>query len=224
MAPNGQIKDIGIRAGIDFDNVLGLAYEIDFDTSIYTLDEVLLIPICPDYADIRCLHHDDYIPVDPYFEVSPRYAFVKTDHQAINISQGFTFERVFKGLVVKEGVSLEDIPDTVVIRLKNLIAIDADGNDLHIGATALKVAKGGTVSIQDPLSVTTSVYPNPADDLIEVIADVETSAQIFSLHGQLIKSLASAEVNKPIDVSTLSPGLYIIRIAATGESIKVVIQ
>ena len=47
MAPNGQIKDIGIRAGIDFDNVLGLAYEIDFDTSIYTLNEALRIPICP---------------------------------------------------------------------------------------------------------------------------------------------------------------------------------
>ena len=79
-------------------------------------------------------------------------------------------------------------------------------------------------SIHDPSGVTTWVYPNPADDLIEVITDVESSAQIFSVQGQLVRNLTASEVKDPIDVSTLPPGLYIIKIAATGESIKVVVQ
>ena len=220
MAPNGQIKDILIMAGIDFDQVLGLAYEIDFDTSIYTMDPYLRIPICPDYPDILCLHHEGYLPVDPYFEVSPRYGFVKTDHQEIHIEQGFTFERVFKGLVLKEGVSPADIPDTVVIRLKNLIAIDADGNDLQIGAAPLLVPKGEIVGLNDPSKYATTIYPNPADKFIYMDAGIDSEVQILSIHGQILRQLEVNDITKPIDVSGLTPGVYFLRFQNSGRVVK----
>ncbi|MBK9982664.1 MAG: hypothetical protein IPP15_09620 [Saprospiraceae bacterium] len=37
-------------------------------------------------------------------------------------------------LSLKSGLTYDDLPDSIVIRLRNLIAIDPDGNDLHIGS------------------------------------------------------------------------------------------
>lgn len=223
MGADGSIRRIYVTAGVPLENVLGMAYELDFDTSLYYIDQ-LRIPICPGDSNIVCINSTAYAPDDPYFETSPRYGFVKSDHQTISIEEGFLFDRIFGGLRLKEGVFLADVPDTVIIRLKNLIAIDADGNDLHIGAGTLKVPKGETVGINDPVERTTVIYPNPTVGIFQIQTELETEAQIFTVQGQLIRILTAPELNKPVDISSFSPGIYIIRIQATGESIKVVIQ
>ncbi len=223
MWMDGRIPNIRIQAGVNIPNVLGLAYEIDFDTMLYEI-QGFRAPICPEVDSILCLHSNDYDPIDTYFEISPRYGFVKTDHLPLEIEARFNFDRLVSGLALKEGVTFADIPDTVIIRLKNLIAIDAEGNDLHIGSGPLVVYKQGIVGIQDPVSVPTEVYPNPATGTIQIETTAETDAQVFSIQGQLIRHLTSAEVQLPVDVSALAPGIYIFRISATGESIKVVVQ
>jgi len=48
--------------------------------------------------------------------------------------------------------------------------------------------------------------------------------QIYSIQGQLIRHLTSSEIQKPVDISGFAPGIYILRILATGESIRVVVQ
>jgi len=223
MEPSGRIRNLRVRTGITLENVLGLAYEIDFDTSIYKLQN-FRAPLCPADSNIICLYSDTYFPIDPNFEISSRYSFVKTDHQPMELEEGTILDILFGGLNLKEGIDVSAIPDTVIIRLKNLIAIDPFGNDLHIGSNVLRIPRDEIVGIHDPAPTATFVYPNPAEDLIEVITDVESSAQIFSVQGQLVRNLTASEVKDPIDVSTLPPGLYIIKIAATGESIKVVVQ
>jgi len=223
MINNGQIRNIRIRAGIDIQNVLGLAYEIDFDTSIYTLVH-FRSTFCPADSDYICLSHDAYFPVDPYFDISPRYSFVKTDHQATGIESDFIFDICFGGLALKEGISYDAIPDTVIIRLKNLIAIDAEGNDLHIGATPLLVPKQEVVGFESLGSLKTFLYPNPVQGFIHLVIDLETEAQLFSIQGHLLKHFDADQVRKPLDVSDMQPGIYILRIIETGESIKVVLQ
>ncbi len=223
MESNGRIRNLRVRTGTMLENVLGLAYEIDFDTSIYKLQD-FRAPLCPADSNIICLYSDTYFPIDPNFEISPRYSFVRTDHKPMEMEAGTTLDVLFGGLNLKEGIDISSIPDTVFIRLKNLIAIDPFGNDLHIGSNVLRIPRDEIVGIHDPATTATFVYPNPADDLIEVITDVESSAQIFSVQGQLVRNLTASEVKSPIDVSTLPPGLYIIRIAATGEAIRVIVQ
>lgn len=223
MEPSGRIRNLRVRTGITLENVLGLAYEIDFDTSIYKLQN-FRAPLCPADSNIICLYSDTYFPIDPNFEISSRYSFVKTDHQPMELEEGTILDILFGGLNLKEGIDVSAIPDTVIIRLKNLIAIDPFGNDLHIGSNVLRIPRDEIVGIHDPAPTATLVYPNPADDLIEVITGVESAVQIYSVQGQLVRNLTASEVNNPIDVSTLPPGLYIIRIAATGESIRVVVQ
>jgi len=223
MNSTGGIRGIEVRTGILLENVLGLAYELEYDTALYYLDPIR-IPKCPVDSNIICLHTDAYAPVDPYFETSPRYGFVKTDHQAISIEQDFLLDRIFGGLRLKEGVTLADIPDTVIIRLKNLIALDAQGNDLHIGSGPLAVPKYQTVGYHDPIFSETVVIPNPTNGFISVQTDVETEAQLFTLHGQKVRHISASELESPFDVSNLVPGIYILRILGTGESIKVVVQ
>lgn len=218
----GRIRNLRIRTGVALKNVLGLAYEIDFDTSFYQL-HAARNTICPSDSNIICLSDDDYKPLELDPGETRLYGFVKTDHQTLDFKTGYLLERNSFGLIRKEGIAYEDIPDTIIIRLKNLIAIDADGNDLEIGANTITLIKPEIVGINEPSIPQTKVYPNPTDGWIELTTFLKTEAQIYSIHGNLIRHLTVDEVSKPIDVSNMPPGIYILRIMATGESIKIVV-
>ena len=223
MEPSGRIRNLRVRTGITLENVLGLAYEIDFDTSIYKLQN-FRAPLCPADSNIICLYSDTYFPIDPNFEISSRYSFVKTDHQPMELEEGTILDILFGGLNLKEGIDVSAIPDTVIIRLKNLIAIDPFGNDLYIGSNVLRIPRDEIVGIHDPTPTATLVYPNPAEETLQIHTELETEAQIFTIQGQFIRQLTSAEIKKPVDISSLLPGIYVVRILGSGESIKVVIQ
>ncbi len=223
MGVDGSIRRIYVTAGVLLENVLGLAYELDFDTALYYIDPLRVIK-CPADSNMVCINSADYAPEDPYFETSPRYGFVKADHQAISIEEGFLFDRIFGGLRLKEGVSLADVPDTVIIRLKNLIAIDANGNDLHIGANQLVLTKTDIVGIEDPSPSSVHVFPNPSDGFISIHTDMETGVEIFTIQGRKIMDLTASDIRKPVDVSALPSGIYVLRVLASGESIKLIIN
>ena len=223
MAEDGSIRRINITAGILLEHVLGLAYELDFDTSLYYIDPLRII-YCPTDSNIVCINSMAYAPDDPYFDISPRYGFVKSDHQPISIEEGYLFDRIFGGLRVKEGVSLADIPDTVIIRLKNLIAIDADGNDLHIGSGPLVVYKQDIVGIPDPEYVHPEIFPNPSKGQITITTDQPSDIEVIDLHGRRHRIISMEEAAHPVSLDGLSPGMYFLRMMSSGEVLRFVLQ
>ncbi|MBK9104087.1 MAG: T9SS type A sorting domain-containing protein [Saprospiraceae bacterium] len=223
MDEQGRIRNLKIETGLSIPNVLGLAYEIDFDSTYFELRPGRTLS-CPADSNIICFLDDDYNPQEVEAWETTVYGFVKTDHQAIDIDLGYILDWSPFGLYPRNGIAYDDIPDSTIIRLKNLIAIDADGNDLHIGSGPLVVYKQDIVGIQDPVSVPTEVYPNPTTGTIQIETATKSEAQIYSIQGQLVRQLTSSEVEQPVDVSALAQGVYIFRILATGEAIRVVIQ
>ena len=67
-------------------------------------------------------------------------------------------------------------------------------------------------SVNDQSAASLAVYPNPVQDQLSVNAEQVTAITIFSLTGQRIVESDSHTV----DVSFLSPGLYLVRVEADG--------
>jgi hypothetical protein len=210
----GNIEKVNVSAGQDIHDVLGLTFEIEFDTALFYRTSSFLLQ----NIDTSALYYYE----DPVHEKSFRYSFVKMDHSTLTIQSGWPFFVPFNNLIgLRPGLP---IPDSTVIRLRNLKAIDAEGNDLHIGSEPIVIYKEGIVGIHDPLSAKTIVYPNPSNGFIQIETAIETEAQLFSLHGQKVRHISKSEIEDPVDVSNLVPGIYILRILAKGESIKVIVQ
>ncbi len=210
----GSIEKVNVSAGQELHNVLGLTFEIEFDTALFYVPGSFFLQ---DNDTSRLYYHED---LD--HKSSVRYSFVKKDHSAITINAGWSFFVPINNMIrLKPGLP---VPDSTIIRLRNLKAIDAEGNDLHFGSEPIVIYKEGFVGIHDPAGTKTVIYPNPSSGFIQIETAIESEAQLFSLHGQLVRQLSRKELERPVDVSALPPGMYILRIMATGESIKVIVQ
>jgi hypothetical protein len=75
----------------------------------------------------------------------------------------------------------------------------------------------GISSIGAPIAFT--IYPNPANDILKVARTTATKAriEICNIYGSLIRSLEITETETEINVSSLTPGIYIIRIMDSKE-------
>ena len=65
-----------------------------------------------------------------------------------------------------------------------------------------------TVSVQDKTSDKVSIYPNPTENYVNIVADDFQNVQVFSLSGELLVNSS----NKLVDLSNLSSGIYFIHI------------
>ena len=223
---SGDIQNFKISAGIDMPDVLGMAYEIDYDTSLFT--SPVLLNYIP--ANSPYLYFQDtntfYVESVPLIEKRSIFSFVKTDHQGFDVPNEFLFQRSFgaSGFLLRSGLMPDDIPDSTIIRLKNLIAIDANGNDLHIGSNPLVVYKEEIVGTHDPSIAPSVVYPNPCQDEIMIYVKVESNAEIVNIQGKKLKTISYFDMQRPVSVRDLVPGVYLIRILQTGQIIKLIVQ
>lgn len=95
-------------------------------------------------------------------------------------------------------------------------------NQLRRNIDSLKsaVAKGRIIHPNNPLGISESdkytvihLYPNPASDIIAINSPQENGTEyiIFNFYGSKVAH-GNIFGNKPISISTLAPGFYIIRI------------
>ena len=223
MDTNGDIRRINIYAQKDIPNVLGIAFELDYDTTFFRLNQSAFI-FFPVDTNIIFFKSGEYLSNNDVSLSEGRYAYVKTNHLPDTIHNGFQILFSVRGLALKDGFTIMDLPDTIVIRLKNLIALDPHGNDLHIGANTIKIPNYLLTGIHDfeSSSSTVVIYPNPADQTISIETELESDLLIFNSQGQLMKKINRADIHRPIDISALSPGLYILQILETGQAFKFV--
>jgi hypothetical protein len=82
---------------------------------------------------------------------------------------------------------------------------------------------------QEPvLSQAFDIYPNPARDGVNLKMKAEAEAQviIFDFRGKALKSLTTNTSSTNISLQDLSPGMYIIRVNADGNTFsqKLIVQ
>lgn len=217
---SGNIRRLAISANKDIHNVFGLAFELEFDTSYFEVTPGIIQIFSPDSS----IYYGSgaYYADQDLLERGLKYSFVRLDHQSEMIQQNFRFEFFLSGLRLKSGVSLEQVPETTVIKLRNLVAIDEHGNDLHIGSNSLVLHNPLTTAVIEPADAV-KIYPNPANGFISIDLDHNAEMQILDLHGKLVKQLTLGS-NQRIDVSDLSNGIYFLRIPEYGLFQKLIVQ
>jgi hypothetical protein len=224
MMASGEIRSVYILMGKTVQNVLGLAYQFDIDTTLYYFDSPFNKIFCPADSNVICIGDNAYSPENIFITGLPRFAFVKTNHEEITLDSGFLLHRLFNAFKLRDGITLDDVPDTVVIRLKNLIALDSQGNDLHVGAMTAKVPKYDVTATTDADSNDFQLYPNPANNTLSIETELNSDILIFNLQGQLLKKIHSSDIHQPVDISSLAPGLYFLKFTGYGGSYKFVKQ
>jgi hypothetical protein len=65
---------------------------------------------------------------------------------------------------------------------------------------------GGLVAVEEPVSETIEIYPNPASDQIK-IEGFDGKAYIYTLYGKKVKEITAGN----IDISDLAQGVYIVK-------------
>ena len=116
----------------------------------------------------------------------------------------------------KRGLGLSAIQGTSASRIDGTEAFDLPSECQTLATT--EVNAGSTVSI----------YPNPAKDVVYVMAKEEVlKAEIFDIAGRLISTqvINIAQQKRSIDTSALSKGVYIVKfITKEGAVTKKIIK
>jgi hypothetical protein len=71
-----------------------------------------------------------------------------------------------------------------------------------------------------------TVFPNPANDIIKISVLYNTRIEIINLNGQILQSFNVNGTNVPVDISSLSSGLYILKASSNDGIIieKIIIE
>jgi hypothetical protein len=83
---------------------------------------------------------------------------------------------------------------------------------------ALARRKRTTTSVEPEIQARVSVYPNPANDLLQ-ISSSETirRVEITSVDGKTLYSLAAEDVTRGLDLTGLAPGVYLVKVVLQNE-------
>lgn len=82
------------------------------------------------------------------------------------------------------------------------------------------ITYNGLASVNDHLTSTFSIYPNPANDVINVsYTDAIDGVTITDLNGRVVKQVALGVNEAQINIADLSQGVYILKANSNGKSI-----
>lgn len=99
----------------------------------------------------------------------------------------------------------------------NVKAVANDGSMVQ-DSTDITIS-GQTIGLDEASAFGFTLYPNPVHDVLTVQADAEIEElSIFSVEGRLVKQLELT--NGRVDVSDLSPGMYIMQARVNGEAVQ----
>ena len=77
-----------------------------------------------------------------------------------------------------------------------------------------------SIKKQEALENSFSVYPNPAQDALNINVQAPSNLQLYSLQGQLIQEIEVGQ-NTQVDISSLTPGIYFIKdVSTTQKTVK----
>ena len=191
-----------VATQIEIDDVYGVAFTLDFDESLF--------------SNVSLSFHnpfdtDSVLGYAGSFE-NPGYTAVLINHQSGVIPANKDLLSFI--LYPNPSVPDENPPDSTIIRLENLTAIDADGNEIEIGANEFVIYKElmtTGIGLEDIDEI--KVYPNPATDqlTIESANPTEVDYEIYSMSGRSIsQDQIPGRGLQQIDLSRLENGLYLL--------------
>jgi hypothetical protein len=219
---NGDgIRNLLIETKSPINNILGLAFAFDFDRETFQAS-FPTYAYAPSNGPTLLWSGKTYAKEKNANDTSMlHYAFVYTDHQERQINARHDLIRIVS-LSPKSGVQC---PDSTFIDIRYLYAVDAAGNDLHLGCSRIWIYKETLTSITDPDSAMRSrLWPNPTADLLHVDTPRPGDATLHDTQGRLVRAWTASDLAGSLSLQDLPAGLYFLKLRGTGEVLKIVRQ
>lgn len=143
--------------------------------------------------------------LDPAFEPDVTSYALEVPEGTTSIT--FTAEARDPNATVSGDTEFTNIPGTATI---TVTAEDASTLDYEIAVTVIT----GT---DEDLASRIRVYPNPARDRIVIAGAEDATISIYNSQGKEVKSLTGINVKTELNISELSPGMYILRVSGETE-------
>jgi hypothetical protein len=214
MDADGDIDDIRIVVGTDIPEIYGLSFELEYDTFLFEPD----LPIVQQYPfDSQGLHFNEDIYTSGTAASSTIYSAAGSNGENVTLPANTQLIRIPFGIDNKHHLPLQLLPDTIHLRLKNLVGVDRDGRDLQLGAFDLKVPNALMTASNEPLNDDISLYPNPVREKLYIHGGQIESVTIFTATGLPVMQLVTDTQEAYIDVSALPSGLYYLQLSGSGR-------
>ena len=225
MDEQGDIGFIQVISQKPLDHLYGITFELEYDT--FYFEYTHLYQRFPLDTQGVCFvgdmfPHYTFYPQDVLADT--RYSFVSTAHENFVIPEDFSFLRIPFGLKNKLQIPVTHLPDQTVLRLKNLVGIDKEGNEVMLGAEQYVVVNPFSTATGDIQGQKIKVYPNPCQDEIVIYSEVESDIEIVNIQGRKLRTISFFDTHQPVQVSDLVPGVYFLRFLQTGDMVKLIVQ
>ena len=83
-----------------------------------------------------------------------------------------------------------------------------------------KLVESSVLSVAQEGENQNFIYPNPADNLVNIQANIGSEVRVFDVFGTLIHDLISDETTSSISIDNLSSGIYLVEISYHGRKTK----
>ena len=124
-------------------------------------------------------------------------------------------------------ISINPVPDnpTGTQEFAVLANDGQESNNLFVASFNLSV--GLTVGIEDELTRSIKMYPNPADNRLNVELENNyvgpVNLRLYDLRGSLIKSetylKTTTRMDRPVDIQQIKSGLYLMQVQLDGKAV-----
>lgn len=174
-----------------------------------------------DVAQSNLMHITLYLEgeeSDPFLDwdfSNPDYGISDTLHVRVGYGKivgNVADDGVEEGLAILPAYELADYGLTYPFNVCASISYPTDPN-LSNNVACVTFKDPSTVGVQENAAQGLNVYPNPAKNVITVSNAAGAQISIFNLAGQQVANVNAASANQVINVSNLSEGLYVIRVA-----------
>ena len=168
---------------------------------------------------------------DSSLKIGPSIAVI--GHRSVdNVAQQLQF---INGSIVPTATRNDPLGGKFYMKMTNISgigftdAISKCSSDLHKSEGFPSMLFGNDFSFGFNYSCTTlatanfitnetiTIVPNPANTQITVAAPLESKIHIYNIHGVLLKTVQTNELQSTINVSDLSSGVYFVEISIAGE-------
>jgi len=102
--------------------------------------------------------------------------------------------------------------DTMLLSISYYNAVNAAGQQvLFTVVDTSSLVYPIITSLSEMSSASFTIYPNPANNKIEISTTENSEIEILNIEGEIIKSISSADNNATIDISSFARGMYFVK-------------
>ncbi|HEY4784470.1 MAG TPA: T9SS type A sorting domain-containing protein, partial [Bacteroidales bacterium] len=169
------------------------------------------------------------LPVTTFKNTDPNQPLLATASSGLNVN----FKSSDLSVAITEGfITNGVITDSLHFYGAGTSTISAIqlGNDYYAAADPVSqtITVTSTTKVPQLADGELAIYPNPVSDQMTISLEkmlTNASVSVYSLTGQLVSSVQIESTRTDIDVSSLKPGIYIVKIMSSeGISVKQIVK